>query len=241
MTARLRVEWPDTRLFDIRGGRPLRLLALADEPDPTLDAKRTREGIGSVDMILGCGDLMPDYLEFVADAFGAPLHYVRGNHDAGAAWQAGTRDGTCPMPLPDGRVVDEAGLRIVGFGGSPRYSDSGYEITQGTMWWRVLRFAATQRPGRPLLVLSHAAPRDANDAADPVHRGFPAFRWLAARLRPPLWLHGHTTLIRRDMASRTARLGPTLLYNCEGSTLVELIPPGTTPAQVPVGGRSADA
>ena len=98
------------------------------------------------------------------------------------------------------------------------------------MWWRVLRFVATQRPGAPLLVVTHAAPRGVNDGDDFAHRGFPAFGWLANRLRPPLWLHGHTTLVRRDAEARSARIGATLLYNCEGSTVVELVPPGTAPA-----------
>jgi len=229
VTARLRVEWPDARLFAARGGRPVRLLAISDEPDPILDSPASREALGHIDMVIGCGDLTPDYLEFVADAFCAPLHYVRGKHDAGAAWNAGTRDGTCPPPLPDGKVVEEAGVRIVGFGGSATYSSTGYELTQGAMWWRVLRFAISERRRAPLLVVTHAAPRGANDGEDFAHRGFPAFRWLATRLLPPLWLHGHTTLIRRDAEARSARIGQTLLYNCEGSTLVELVP-GTRPA-----------
>jgi hypothetical protein len=52
-----------------------------------------------------------------------------------------------------------------------------------------------------------------------------AFRWLAERLRPPLWLHGHTRLMRRDSTGRLFRHGPTLLYNCTGAVLVELTPP----------------
>lgn len=230
MTARLRVEWPDAEAFTARDGRPIRILAISDEPDPTLDSPSNREALLPVDLVVGCGDLTPDYLEFAADAFCAPLHYVRGNHDAGAAWTAGTRDGTCPLPLPDGEVVTEAGVRVVGFGGSAKYSDAGYELTHGAMWWRVLKFAATRRVRGPVLVVTHAAPRDANDGPDNAHRGFPAFRWLAGRLQPPLWLHGHTTLIRRDIESRTARIGRTLLYNCEGSTLIELVAPGTSPA-----------
>ena len=60
---------------------------------------------------------------------------------------------------------------------------------------------------------------------DLAHRGFVAFRWLAHRLRPPLWLHGHTALVRRGIDDRSARLGDTTFYNCTGATLVELMPP----------------
>ena len=46
---------------------------------------------------LGCGDLEPDYLAFLADAFKAPLLYVRGNHDRGAGWSIGAEH--IPDPL----------------------------------------------------------------------------------------------------------------------------------------------
>ena len=224
------MPWPDPLMFSARGGRRLRILAVSDEPDPSLEVPATRQGLGEIDLIIGCGDLEPDYLDFLGGAFCVPVHYVRGNHDVGESWERSDNDPTqsrAPDRLPDGRIVREAGLRIVGFSGSPQYSTRGFEVSNARMWWRVLSFGLFQRPGRPLLVVTHAAPRGANDALDQPHRGFPAFRWLAERLQPPLWLHGHTTLARRDSRSRTARIGRTLLYNCAGSTLLELMPPGS--------------
>ena len=92
MTDRLAVRWPDPLPFVGRAGRPLRLLAVSDEPDPSLDSAITRQRIGPVDLIVGAVDLEPDYLAFVADAFHAPLRYIRGNHDVGAAWSDTRRE-----------------------------------------------------------------------------------------------------------------------------------------------------
>ena len=86
MTDRLTLPWPDSLPFVSRGGRPIRILAVSDEPDPSLDSPITRERLGPVDLIVGAGDLEPDYLGFVADAFDAPLRFIQGNHDVGPAW-----------------------------------------------------------------------------------------------------------------------------------------------------------
>ena len=93
MTRRLIVEWPDPRPFASRAGAPIRFLAASDEPDPTLDHAINREQLGHIDAVIGCGDLEPDYLGFLGDAFHAPITYVRGNHDRGGAW-------TRPQPVP---------------------------------------------------------------------------------------------------------------------------------------------
>jgi hypothetical protein len=93
------------------------------------------------------------------------------------------------------------------------------------MWWKATWAWLAARSHRPVLVVTHAPPRDVNDDQDRAHRGFTAFRWLADRLAPPLWLHGHTALVRRGIDDRTARRDGTLFYNCTGATLIELVPP----------------
>lgn len=224
MTDRLRIRWPDPAPFAARDGEPIRILAVSDEPDPSLDSPVTRERLGRIDLIVGAGDLDPEYLSFVADAFHVPLWYIRGNHDVGAAW-SDTRRTLLPEPMTDGRVIEEAGLRLIGFSGSPRYNERSMQIGAIGMWVSVIRGWWAARRRGPLLVVTHAPPRDVNDDPDIAHRGFTAFRWLAERLNAPLWLHGHTALVRRGIDDRSAHHAGTLFYNCTGATLVELLPP----------------
>ncbi|MGH2357554.1 MAG: hypothetical protein ACRDGJ_06020, partial [Candidatus Limnocylindria bacterium] len=127
MTDRLRVAWPDPAPF-AGGSDPIRLLAVSDEEDASLESAATRRGIGSLNLVIGCGDLEPNYLAFVADAFGVPLRYVRGNHDVGSAWIHAEHQ-LLPRPLRDGRVVEESGLHLLGFSGSPRYNERGMQYS----------------------------------------------------------------------------------------------------------------
>src|SRR6185369_6975329 len=71
-----------------RSRMPRRILAASDEPDPALEHKRNRDELGRLDLIVGCGDLSPEYLSFLGDAFLSPFMYVRGNHDHGGPWPA---------------------------------------------------------------------------------------------------------------------------------------------------------
>ncbi len=230
MTSSLRLPWPDERLFGARGGRPFRILAVADEIDETLDSAVTRRRLGSVDLVVGCGDLPVDYLQFVTDAFNAPLAYVRGNHDVGGSWATGEATAVhLPEPLRDGRPWATSGLTVVGFNGIPFHGGGGLQVRDFTTWRAVvgayarLRWRAARSPA---LLLSHVAPRGINDGPDRMHRGSLPLRWLADRLRPPLWLHGHTTLVTRRLEDRAVHRAGTVFYNAVGAVLVELRPPG---------------
>ena len=212
MIRRLRLDGGGTT------GESVRLLAVSDEPEKAFDFERNREEIGRIDGILGAGDLEPDYLAFLADAFHAPLLYVRGNHDRGANWAA-LEDKHLPLPL-EARSENLAGIRVAGL--SWPGDGRGQAIRDETSaWLQALGLAFRIRGTRPQIVISHVPPRGLGDAPDDhYHRGFAAYHWLCRRFRPVLWIHGHTALAavpnwRQDW-------GGTTLVNATGAVLVEL-------------------
>ncbi len=239
MTRRLTVVWPDARPFAKRDGAPIRLLAVSDAVDPTLDHLVNREQIGRVDAIVGCGDLEPGYLGFLGDAFGVPVAYVRGNHDRGGNWSDAQ---SCPEHLASGRVVEVDGVTLVPFEW-PGLRQNCALRDERTAWLDVLRAARTlivrRLTGRrsTVLVVSHAPPFGVGDcAADPYHVGYRSYRWFLERIRPPLWLHGHTT--PASVADWRAGLGESAVVNVTGSVVVELLPP---PVSANGGPRGEDA
>jgi hypothetical protein len=227
---RLTIPWPDERPFLERGGRPIRYLAVSDEREPSLEVEANRDAIAPIDAVVGCGDLDPRWLAFLADAFAAPLAYVRGNHDHGGDWEERTL--VVPQPLESGTTSRLAGLTVGTFEWPG--AGSAHNRRRPDIAWldafRLLRRRLgqwlTSIPSRriePILVISHAAPEGAGDAPDLYHRGFPAYRRILDWLQPPVWLHGHTTTAAVD--SLVVRSGPTTLVNVTGAVLVELVPP----------------
>ena len=228
MTRRVEVEWPDPRPFRERHGRPIRLLAMSDEADHALEFEANRRALEPIDGLIGCGDLEPSWLDFMADCFRAPLVYVRGNHDHGGAWE--DKSVLVPRWLASGGRERVAGIAIGGLEW-PGIDEPGNQRSPWLAWRHSVALAGRQLPslliGRsePLLVISHAPPEGVGDVpTDAYHVGFAGYRWLLHRLRPPLWLHGHTTTA--SVPSLIARDGPTMLVNVTGAVLVELCPPG---------------
>jgi hypothetical protein len=225
VTRRLGVAWPDPRPFRARGGRPIRILAASDEHDPTLDHDVNRDALGKIDLVVGCGDLSPERLAFLGDAFNAAMVFVRGNHDQGGPW-----------PNPEHVPVPSSGIHTRELPGIPLLALPWPTSRRGpaarderAAWWQVLGALKLRLlvPGeRPWLVVSHVPPRGAGDTpTDPYHVGFAAYRSVLERLRPPLWLHGHTS----RAASREWRVEHrrTTLVNVTGSVLIDLVPPGS--------------
>ena len=221
------IVWPDPAPFRGRGDAPIRLLAVSDQLDPTLVDRRNREAIGPIDLIVGCGDLDCDELSFIADGFNAPLVYVHGNHDSDTRWAA--YKSYCPEAIQSTAVHHEVGLAIAGLTW-PGPRGPGAARSERKAWSQALRLAA-RRLGRsePVLVISHVPPLGVGDIpGNGFHRGFGGYRWLLRRLKPPLWLHGHTPLAAAS--DWQIKHGPTTLVNATGAVVIELWQPGSETA-----------
>lgn len=218
MIRRLRLPRPAGVAEDVR------LLAVSDELDRALDLQTNRDALGRIDGVVGAGDLEPGYLSFLADAFKAPLIYVRGNHDRGANWDVGRVN--LPRPLLSHQDVLR-GLRVVGLSwpGQP----GGQAIRdEGAAWRQAFGLWLRLRGVKPHLVISHVPPRGVGDVPeDYYHRGFAAYRWLCRRLAPRLWIHGHTAL--SAVAGWRQDWRGTTFVNVTGAVLVEFASePATT-------------
>jgi Icc-related predicted phosphoesterase len=211
----------------------LRILAVADEVDEGVYGDR----LNSVrpDLVLGCGDLPFDYLEYLVSRLDVPLLYVPGNHDPSlkspdVTWTPLRAE--LPVPGPqgciniDGRVAEERGFRVAGLGGSLRYKDGPNQYSQGQMGRRALRLELALslkrvRRGRKLdILVTHAPPFGVAEAQDAAHVGFVAFLRLIRKFHPALAVHGHVHPYGRFLPER--QVGPTRVVNVVPSRLIEV-------------------
>lgn len=196
----------------------MKILAVADTVIESLVNRTNRPAdLATVDLIIGCGDLPPEYLAALRNSFEVPLYYILGNHDL--------RFGNSP---PTGcanihrRLITYRGLRIAGFSGSRWYNGNENQYTEEQMrshirhmWFSLWRKGVD-------LVVTHAPPRYINDLDDPCHKGFHAFRHLLTKYRPRLLLHGHIHAHFNDDAEREQRFGATRVINCYGYHTIEI-------------------
>jgi len=211
---RVSLQWP----ADASPDHPesVRLLAVSDEPEQSLSFERNRAQIGRIDAVLGCGDLRPDYLAFLADAFKVPLLYVRGNHDRGPNW-------TETHEILPAEIKGETigGVSIVGLSWPGDERDIRAIRDESAAWRQALPIGLRPARQQPLIIMSHVPPRGLGDVPeDHYHRGFAAYHWLCRRLRPAIWLHGHTSMA----AAQDWRVdwAETALVNVTGAVLVEV-------------------
>ncbi len=168
----------------------MNILVVSDVESPSLWEYYQPEKIKSIDLIVSCGDLDPEYLSFLVTMANCPLYYVHGNHDG--------RYDTHP---PEGcecienRIIVHQGVRILGLGGSHRYSGGTHQYTQQEMEWRKRKlWKKLRKHGGIDILLTHAAASGIDDAEDLAHQGFSAFTQLIDKYAPKYFVHGHIHL-----------------------------------------------
>ncbi len=202
----------------------MKILAISDVVEPVLYGAALSSYTEGVEAVISCGDLPFEYLEYVITFSGAPLYYVRGNHDP--AEEKAAPAGCISL---DRRVVNAGDLALAGLSGSRWYSGEPNQYTERAMRRRARMLSARISLGalggrrRPNVFVTHVPPFGLGDREDPAHVGFEAFLPLIDRHEPPLWLHGHVHLYGPEVANqRVTSRGTTRVVNVYGHQILEL-------------------
>lgn len=195
----------------------MRILAVSDQVIDRLYSAAVKETYPDVQMVIGCGDLPYEYLEFLVSILNVPLFYVPGNHDP----QHGHLDneyvqGGTNLDL---EIIQHKTLWMAGLGGSIMYRPGApNQYTQAEMYLRVFRIlpALWMRAalGRPIdLLVTHSPPAGVHDDDDPAHQGLKAINLLLRLARPRFMLHGHTFFYRQNLQGHITRYLHTNVVN----------------------------
>jgi len=182
----------------------------------------TRNRYPAVDMILGCGDLPPEYLGRLGRRFQAPVFYVRGNHDL--RYPHRSLAGCTNLHA---RVMEHGGLILSGLEGSRWYNGGPAQYRDIEMKRIIRRIKpGLKRSGKIDIIVSHAPPRHVNDRSDRCHKGFKCFHKIIEQHKPRFWLHGHIHAEFKDPAQRITLCGQTQVINCYGYFFLHITPAG---------------
>lgn len=177
----------------------MKILVIADVESKSLWDHYLPEKLEGIDLIISCGDLSAEYLEFLATMVKIPILYVPGNHD-----HKYVTDPPGGCECIDGKIYKYRGLRIMGFGGSMRYKEGPYMYTEKQMRFRLFksRWKIMSSSGIDILV-THAPAKGYGDMSDLPHTGFECFNKLLFRFRPAYMVHGH---VHANYGSRFKRI-----------------------------------
>ncbi len=169
----------------------MKLLVISDAVSPVVYGQLEEAAFAGIDLVISCGDLPLDYLEYIVSMLNVPCFFVPGNHDE--------RYVESPPPgwnSLDGRILSHAGIRLLGMGGSLRCKpDAGpFYYSEQQMRLRLLKLLPHLWLHRKIdILVTHAPPYQLGDLEGP-HQGFRVFRKLLERHQPRYHLHGHVHL-----------------------------------------------
>ena len=196
----------------------MKILALADKESRQFYDFYAPGRLDGFDLILSCGDLRKEYLEFLVTMSNKPLLYVPGNHDE--SFVTAPPEGCVNL---DGKVVTVGGVRFFGLGGAHRYREGPYLYTQQEMARRARRArVAIARAGGFDVLVTHAPARGLNDFETLAHQGFSCFNDLLDRYEPRVFVHGHIHKTYGMHIPREALRGNTRVINAFEHAVIEL-------------------
>lgn len=197
----------------------VRILAVSDQIVDRIYTLAPNGHFRDVDLILGCGDLPYNYLEYIVTVLNKPLYYVPGNHDPefNPHDLRSKAEGGINLDL---KTVCHKDYLIGGFGGSVRYRPNGtnqytqMEASQRAFQMMPSLFGNFVRHGRALdILITHSPPFGIHDDTDLAHNGLKALNWLIRTVKPRYLLHGHTHFYRKNISDSETTINGTTIIN----------------------------
>ncbi len=205
----------------------MKIFAVSDVVEDWIYSPKLRQVVSDTDLVIGCGDLPPYYLDYIISSLDVPLFHVHGNHsipetkgDHNTPSSSGLTDLHCKM-------IQYKGYTFAGVEGSLQYNNGSYQYSQTGMWLNVFRLVPALLKNRFTIgkylnvFVTHAPPWGIHDQSDLTHQGIKAFRWLLTRFQPDYHLHGHIHVYRPDMVIEST-FGKTRVMNAYGYRKLEI-------------------
>lgn len=225
----------------------MKILAVSDKDDSKLQAciLQNMKFLQDIDIVISCGDISRQYLEFLVDSLKKPLFFVKGNHQT---FHPSDHNGYLEKFLADvyetdkhlnfgginlhARVEQFQDYILVGFEGSMRYNKGPFQYTQQEMTKIVKKMETTLyliqfkdfilgRKKRKIIAVSHAPISGVHDQEDLCHRGFARFKNFLNKFKPVIWLHGHIHFNDQRNA-QISKIDETLVVNAYGFHIVNI-------------------
>ena len=195
----------------------MKLLVVSDEESRYIWDCFDSAVFGGVDLILSCGDLKREYLDFLVSMIPAPLFFVRGNHDE--SFLLRPPEGCVCV---DGRVRAHKGIRVAGLGGCRGGRGNFVEFTDSQMEKRVSKLhREIRRAGGIDIFLTHAPAAGHGDGSGYTHRGFEEFLTIIDAHQPPYYFFGHQHRRYNTKGPFQFTRGATQMLNACGYLLIE--------------------
>ena len=194
----------------------MKVLALADFESSSLYEKFDITPYKGVEAVISCGDVLPELLTYIVTILNVPVFYVLGNHD-----ERYLKEPPEGCDNIDGKIIEFKGKRILGLGGSIKYSNGILQYTEREMNWRIKKLYFKLKRGIDIVV-THSPPYGIHEGEDYPHKGFKSFTWLINKYKPEYFLHGHTHMNYNFRNSRITVVGKTKIINCSGILVLDL-------------------
>lgn len=202
------------------------ILGLSDWIDPLIYSEKMKYRMKDVDLIISCGDVNSNYLDFVMSELNKPLLYVVGNHVNHEDYEKDF-SGKFLLHIPRCfknlhlKMYNIDGVLITGFQGSNWYNGGPFQYRQFEVFFKLITLLPKLIFNRIVygrfldIFVTHAPPYGVGDKKDQCHRGLKAFNLFIKLFSPQLHLHGHVHIYDINK-NREKIYSKTKVINCSG-------------------------